>query len=268
MKQSPEDVTPNIALGDLLHMKESNCLNRTNSNEKFKSYSTFSDGRKRRNQYRKNNDSPVEMSSKKPSHAKQIKKNNLQYEVRDPRFNSKCGAFNPKWFVHSYSFLTDIRDKEINLMNQTLANCTDESDAEQLRRQIQRLQHQNEHMLIQKRNDEKEQTLNKALLQTAKIGNHIPFLRKSEKKILMLADKYRELKANGKVQSYLDNKKRKQEKKSITRRQLQNKISRRDNAVATLPLYLPFQNSMYVFPDSLFNAIQTHPSLYSRTFKF
>ncbi|KAI8425325.1 hypothetical protein MSG28_007097 [Choristoneura fumiferana] len=93
---------------------------------------------------RENKNRPREMSSKKPvSMMIDVPKvHKAEKEVRDPRFDPLCGEYNKKQFTEDYSFLTEMRMKDINATRAELRQTTDPEKALKLRRLLQRLNEQ------------------------------------------------------------------------------------------------------------------------------
>lgn len=108
---------------------------------------------------RENKNRPRELSAKKQVpllSAFKVSKNDC--EPRDPRFDNKCGEFDREKFKEDYSFVNEIRDKEITeLKNQLKHLKGDKADEKQkVKMVLQRMQNQN---LEEKKLKERKQAL-------------------------------------------------------------------------------------------------------------
>uniref|UniRef100_A0A8C2TXU1 rRNA biogenesis protein RRP36 n=1 Tax=Coturnix japonica TaxID=93934 RepID=A0A8C2TXU1_COTJA len=119
---------------------------------------------------RLNKKGPVEMSAKKPMPFLRQVVPVTKKVHRDPRFDDLSGEYNPEIFMKTYSFLDTIKKQEKEMVQRQLKKCRDVEQKEKL-----------------------QQLLNRMV---------------SLKRKLELAEKYVELKRSGKLESFL-NKKRK-----------------------------------------------------------
>lgn len=103
---------------------------------------------------RDNKNRPREISAKKQTPL--LGKNKMDQRPRDPRFDSNCGEFDRQKFKEDYSFVNDIREKEIaDLKTQMKQLKSDQSDKkEQIKWVLQRMQNQN---LENKKHQERQQ---------------------------------------------------------------------------------------------------------------
>lgn len=156
---------------------------------------------------RMNKNRPREVSSKvKPVfHTKPAKQTSL-----DPRFSSLYGKFNKKHFDNTYGFLTDMRKNERKQLEKMLSKETDSKKVENIKYLIQRMKNQD--MEEERRNKrlEREENERQEQIKALESGQRPHFKTKYEKKIVDLVDKYTALKKTGKVQKFIE-KKRKQE---------------------------------------------------------
>ncbi|EPY76678.1 kelch domain containing 3 isoform 3-like protein [Camelus ferus] len=103
--------------------------------------------------------------------------------ARDPRFDDLSGEYNPEVFDKTYKFLNDIRAREKEEQQEM---------AQQERKQQQELRL----ALKQERRAQAQQ------------GHRPYFLKKSEQRQLVLAEKFKELKRSKKLESFLSRKRR------------------------------------------------------------
>jgi ribosomal RNA-processing protein 36 len=87
--------------------------------------------------------------------------------LRDPRFDSLCGKFNPKAFKNSYSFLTKVRENDLQALKKELETEEDEKQIKKIKYLIQRLENQ---IREEKKKEEREQ---KAKEETQEIATAI-----------------------------------------------------------------------------------------------
>lgn len=97
-----------------------------------------------KNDYKRaNKNRPREMSTKRPVPLLGNEKISKKLEIRDPRFDAKCGEYNTKIFKENYSFITEIREKEINDLKDKLKTEKDDEERNRIKFLIQRLENQN-----------------------------------------------------------------------------------------------------------------------------
>lgn len=105
---------------------------------------------------RENKNRPREMTSKRPvpllGNDKSKTKEPAQ-TVRDPRFDPNCGEFNATKFKENFSFVADIKAKELVELKAQLKESKDPKEIKKLKYLIQRMQNQN---LEEKKRKERE----------------------------------------------------------------------------------------------------------------
>jgi ribosomal RNA-processing protein 36 len=127
-----------------------------------------------------NKNRPQETSSKRPvsqfREVFQIKKNSVETERRDPRFDEKCGSFNEKVFKQTFSFLNDIKDKEMNDLKKLLKKTKNETKRKEIEYLLQRLQ--NQRTAQEEKEDKKERELEIRRTLAKESGNKLSFVNK------------------------------------------------------------------------------------------
>lgn len=108
---------------------------------------------------RENKNRPREMSSKRPVPLlgnEKSKTKEIANAVRDPRFDPNCGEFNATKFKENFSFVADIKAKELTELKSQLKESKDPKEIKKLKYLIQRMQNQN---LEEKKRKEREHLL-------------------------------------------------------------------------------------------------------------
>lgn len=108
---------------------------------------------------RDNKNRPREMTSKRPVPLlgnDKSKSRESTETVRDPRFDPNCGEFNATKFKENFSFVADIKARELTELKSQLKECKDPKEIKKLKYLIQRMQNQN---LEEKKRKEREHLL-------------------------------------------------------------------------------------------------------------
>lgn len=129
---------------------------------------------------------------------------------RDPRFDPRCaGNSDIRHFTRNYSFLDDVRHKEINELEKALRKATDEEKRSKIRLTINRLKNK----MVENKNKVKQLSVVdelKAHKRQELGGRKRPLhVNKSQIKKKLMVDKYKELKESGKLSKYLERKRKK-----------------------------------------------------------
>lgn len=159
--------------------------------------------------HKQRKDQPLEMSSKRPVHKVKNVMNAKKRVFRDPRFDDLSGSFKEETFEKNYSFIKDIKKRERESVQKALRNCEDEEEAIKLKKLLYRMNQQD---IAQKKRETKrsiQERLKAQETQFVKEGKKPYFLKKSDRKVLELAEKYKELKKSGKLEKYLAKKRKK-----------------------------------------------------------
>lgn len=127
---------------------------------------------------RDNKNRPREESAKKQvSRFREIipvKKN----QPRDPRFDSLCGEFNEKAFKNSYSFLTEVKENDLEKLKKELQNEEDPKQIKKIKYLIQRLENQLREERRKKEKEEKEKEEKEEISTAIKSGQKPNFKKK------------------------------------------------------------------------------------------
>ncbi|XP_046911955.2 ribosomal RNA processing protein 36 homolog [Dermatophagoides farinae] len=168
---------------------------------------------------RKNNLSePIEVSSKRldyrfySNNDKQIK------TFRDPRFDEQCGQFRSDKFEQNYNFLTDMKRKELDDLRRRLKKAKNVEIKEKIRFLMQRITNQIHADEERERTKRIRQKLARTKQfdvteQTNESNNDRSlkrkFVNKSQIKRTKLLEKYKLLKESGRLQKYMERKRKK-----------------------------------------------------------
>lgn len=126
--------------------------------------------------------------------------------ARDPRFDDLSGEYNPEVFDKTYQFLNDIRAKEKELVKKQLKKHRSGEEHEKLQQLLQRMEQQEISHQERKRQQELRLALKQERRTQAQQGHRPYFLKKSEQRQLVLAEKFKELKRSKKLESFLSRK--------------------------------------------------------------
>lgn len=148
-----------------------------------------------------NKNRPVEMSSKVPiSMYRKVKE-----KRRDPRFEESCGAFDPERFKKRYGFLQEMREKEKRIIVRRMKR---EKDPEK-KRELERIAQGMKGRQVTEEEEERRRHIAERLKQEAIKSTGKPFVNKSYVKKFALLDKFDRLKKTGKLDKYIEKKRKK-----------------------------------------------------------
>ncbi|CAK7310145.1 Ribosomal RNA processing protein 36 homolog [Vulpes lagopus] len=128
--------------------------------------------------------------------------------ARDPRFDDLSGEYNPEVFDKTYEFLNDIRAKEKELVKKQLKKHHSGQEHEKLQQLLQRMEQQEMAQQERRRQQELRLALKQEQRARAQQGHRPYFLKKSEQRELVLAEKFKELKRSKRLESFLSRKRR------------------------------------------------------------
>ncbi|XP_025274611.3 kelch domain-containing protein 3 isoform X2 [Canis lupus baileyi] len=128
--------------------------------------------------------------------------------ARDPRFDDLSGEYNPEVFDKTYEFLNDIRAKEKELVKKQLKKHHSGQEHEKLQQLLQRMEQQEMAQQERRRQQELRLALKQEQRARAQQGHRPYFLKKSEQRQLVLAEKFKELKRSKRLESFLSRKRR------------------------------------------------------------
>lgn len=175
------------------------------------------EGRTSRVKKRENKNTPTEMSSKKKvPRLRQVIPVKKRVS-RDPRFDELSGTFNQEKFDEAYSFLDDIKANEKEQLKRELRKTKQLDRKHQLQSLLKRMEQQEAAKKSADAKREAERQRKKAEMELVKQGKRPFYLKKSDKKKLELAERYKELKSSGKLEKYLKRKGKKMASKERKR---------------------------------------------------
>ncbi|KNA08202.1 hypothetical protein SOVF_164620 [Spinacia oleracea] len=158
---------------------------------------------------RANKNRPMEVSSKKPvSRFREV----IQVPkkvVRDPRFESLCGTLDEEGFKKRYKFIYEENlPVEKEELKKLLGSSKDPEVIEKLRNQISVIDKQMKSDSIQLRRDQILSEQKKRVREAVKQGKRPFYIKKSEVREQMHIEKYNKLKDSGKLDSFMEKKRR------------------------------------------------------------
>ncbi|XP_074540415.1 ribosomal RNA processing protein 36 homolog [Halichoeres trimaculatus] len=157
---------------------------------------------------RLNKNRPMEISAKRPPplirQVVPVKKSTL----RDPRFDDLSGEYKPEIFEKTYKFINDIRHREKEILQKKLKKTKSSERKETLQFLLKRMENQERARQSQEKQRERELQFKRLQRERANQGARPFFLKSSEKKKLLLAEKYQDLKKSGKLENFLSKKRK------------------------------------------------------------
>lgn len=179
---------------------------------------------------REDKNKPKEISSKmKVPRLRQVIQVKKQL-TRDPRFDDLSGTFHPDKFDKAYEFLEDMKVTEKKELKKELQTTEEQDRKEQLKSLLSRMEEQEAAKKLADTRREAERKRRKAEMELVKQGKRPFFLKKSEKKKLELAEKFKELKSSGKLERYIKRKDKKMTGKERRKMPYRREIEPKRNA--------------------------------------
>jgi len=151
---------------------------------------------------------PVEISSKIKPRSGFGKTQQKTAKIRDPRFDDLSGDFDKTEFEKGYAFLKDIDDEDEKNLKKFVKGSNQEDLVEKAKEKLKQIKRVSREQTKEKKVDEKLRCLKKAEMAAVKEGKKPFFLKKSEKKKLELAEKFKALKQSGKLEKYMEKKRK------------------------------------------------------------
>jgi len=125
---------------------------------------------------------------------------------RDPRFDPRCnGSSDLRHFVRNYNFLDDIRKTELNELERALRREKDSEKRQKIKLTINRIKNK----MVETQNKMKKNEVVDSLKQSVAKGKKFKNIRKSDLKKSLIVNKFKELKESGKLNKYLERKRKK-----------------------------------------------------------
>ncbi|XP_049428148.1 ribosomal RNA processing protein 36 homolog [Epinephelus fuscoguttatus] len=175
---------------------------------------------------RLNKNRPMEISAKKPAPFLRQVVSVRKPTLRDPRFDDLSGEYKPEIFEKTYKFINDIRHREKEIVLKQLKKTKKNNQRkEKLQFLLKRMENQERARQSREQQRDRELQFKRQQRERANQGARPFFLKNSEKKKLLLAEKYQELKKSGKLENFLSKKRKRNAGKDRRKlpRQLQNK---------------------------------------------
>ncbi|CAA0831526.1 Unknown protein [Striga hermonthica] len=159
---------------------------------------------------RANKNRPMEMSSKKPvSRFREV----IQVPkkvVRDPRFESLCGTLDVDGFKKRYNFIYDeALPAEKEELKKQMKKANDPEAISELKDRLAHIDKELKSAVTKRTEKNILAEHKKKEREAAKKGKQPYYLKKSELRKQQLIEKYKELKESGKVESFIEKKRRK-----------------------------------------------------------
>ncbi|XP_021003089.1 ribosomal RNA processing protein 36 homolog [Parasteatoda tepidariorum] len=159
---------------------------------------------------RANKNRPREMSSKTPVPVFRDVFAIKKAHSRDPRFDDLSGTFDEELFEENYSFVDDIKRKEREKLEKELENVGDDHKRKQeILYLLLRMKNQDIAKKKQKMKKIEDQQLREEIMEAAKSGKKPYMPKKSELKQKKLVESFQKLKKTGKLDKYLERKRKK-----------------------------------------------------------
>ncbi|XP_057830960.1 uncharacterized protein LOC131041777 [Cryptomeria japonica] len=153
---------------------------------------------------RANKNRPMEMSSKKPVGRLREVVQAPKKVIRDPRFESLCGNYDESRFKKLYSFIFDEElPMERKKLQKTLEKSKDPKAVEEMKKHISWIDNQLRTVQEGNKYSEKLSEHKKNEKEAVKQGKRPFYLKKSEVRKQQLIEKYKSLKASGKLEAFL-----------------------------------------------------------------
>lgn len=133
---------------------------------------------------------------------------------RDPRFDGVTGTFDEKAWKKNYKFVGDIKSSEKAKLKEQLKKEADPGEKTKLRLLLQRMQNQEKADKLKEKKEAEVQVEREENIVRLKEGKKPIYKTKSFKKKEELAEKFIELKESGRLDKYMQKKRKKMAGKS------------------------------------------------------
>lgn len=158
---------------------------------------------------RSNKNAPAVMKSNKPVRRLRIDADNTTRKSRDPRFAEGSGSLSHDKFLQAYSFLDKYQEDEITSIAQSMKKVRNDEDKEILKGELMK---RKQEMTERRRSLKIKDRLSAARAEEReKVKNgKMPYhLDRNAKKVIALEERFDELKGEGKLNSFLLKKRKK-----------------------------------------------------------
>jgi len=162
---------------------------------------------------RENKNRPREMTSKKTVGRFREVVQVAKRERRDPRFDPLCGEFNDKLFKESYTFVNEVKARELVALKKELKVEEDGERREKVKYLIQRMENQlrSEAQVLAKRAKEEGEVRERK--EQLRAGEKPRYLSKAKQKEVDMVRQYEELKEKGGLDTFIRKKTKKNNSK-------------------------------------------------------
>lgn len=158
---------------------------------------------------RENKNRPMEISSKRPARfLRQVIPVKKKIH-RDPRFDDLSGTYNEAFFKNAYSFIGELKCKEKEKVQKQLKKEHDPAKKAKLSHLLLKMEEQEKREAEKDKRATRDRELKKEQIARVRGGKQPFFLKKSDKKVLELAEKYKKLKETGSLEKYMTKKRKK-----------------------------------------------------------
>ncbi|KAM8878154.1 ribosomal RNA processing protein 36 homolog isoform 1-T3 [Spinachia spinachia] len=157
---------------------------------------------------RLNKNRPMEISSKRQAPFLRQVVSVKKPTQRDPRFDDLSGEYKPEIFEKTFKFINDIKLKEKEIIKKKLKKSKNSENKDKLQFLLKRMDNQERARQSREQQRERELQFKREQRQRANQGERPYFLKNSEKKKLQLAEKFQQLKKNGKLENFLSKKRK------------------------------------------------------------
>lgn len=130
-------------------------------------------------------------------------------QPRDPRFDPRQGYFSGRQFRNNYSFINDLRGKEMQKLKNKLELTTDPEEKTKLKFLIQRTENQVREYAKQKTLDSDRMQEKQQARQAIQEGKRPFYERKSTKQARALVEQYEQIKEVGALDKHIDKRRKK-----------------------------------------------------------
>ncbi len=138
--------------------------------------------------------------------------------VRDPRFDDLSGNLNLRGWQENYAFLKEMRKKEKELLKKELMEEQDPEQKCRMKSIIQRMENQERERAKKEKEREVKRQERQDQREALRQGRKPKFLSNKERKLLVKAAHFEELKKGNKLEKYLERKEKRLKAKEMKRK--------------------------------------------------
>ena len=133
---------------------------------------------------------------------------------RDPRFDGVSGTYDEKAWKRNYNFVGDIKSSEVAQLKEQLRKEVDPSEKKKMKLLLQRMQNQEKAEKLKEKKEAESKMEREENIARMQQGKKPIYKTKSFKKKEELAERFIELKESGKLDKYMQKKRKKLASKS------------------------------------------------------